>query len=384
MNEVIICGLRYVETLCAVEHFLDDKYHIIGYADVDPEMNWLDGDVLGKRMPFYTLEQLERVSFDWIVLPMFDESQSNELIEKLQDLYGREVDKKIIIPTILNRNSIEKHQEDTVRRIRNTHDNFYGVILGLSYSLRGIDKNLLCRKFFDLSWHGRDLYYNLQLLKYAFKIGKFSDIKAALLVFPYYYFEYDQSRSYYQYKSGQMFGVYELDDWHNADRVTENGDEIFKYITNYRMFGKKIFDWYHGGYYKKLQTVYQGELKDGKLPKSFFADRPATVEENLKIFADLINILNNRGVRIILVIPPIFIDGLDEESSKNLKMMKEKFYFLVREVTCKSKINLDNWDLTEIFSDKRSMFSDLTHVNIHGSPAFTQKLNDLLIEKKVI
>lgn len=41
MSKILICGLRDVEILCSVEHFLDEKYKIAGYSEINQNMNYL-------------------------------------------------------------------------------------------------------------------------------------------------------------------------------------------------------------------------------------------------------------------------------------------------------------------------------------------------------
>ena len=232
MYKVIVCGLRYVETLCGIENFLDSDYQIIGYADIDKSMNYLSWSG-GARSPFYTLEELRSLSFDYIILGLYGGEQLDELVKKLKALG---YDSKIVIPVCLKLTSVEKCQPDIVEMIQNVEkqEEFFGIILGLSYSFSGLDKDVLSKKFFDFSFGGRDMYYNLKLLEYAFSIGKFSQIKMALLMFPYYYFDYDQSQSHAQYVSGQIFGVHRLNDWHNFEKAIypEEVKNYIKFMTD--------------------------------------------------------------------------------------------------------------------------------------------------------
>ena len=113
----------------------------------------------------------------------------------------------------------------------------------MSYSLTGIDKESLSQRFFDFSWRGQDIYYNFQLLRYALKLEKFTDVKQVSLVFPYYYFSWDQSRSWVQYETGQIFGVNCLNYYHNAAKADTKWDLLWNKIVNYQMFGRKLADY---------------------------------------------------------------------------------------------------------------------------------------------
>ena len=235
MKEILICGLRDIETLCAVENFLDDDYKIVGYADITAGNNYLTWNG-GGRQPFHTLRDIKGMSFDYAVFPFFDNTQLNDLAVRFRKCGCNQ---NIIVPVILRPYSPEKHCRDMISAINDADEDYFGIFSGLSYSLSGIDNERLNRKFFNISWGGRDMYYNLKLLEYAFKIGKLSNVKVAFLVFPYYYFDYDQSRSYAQYESGQMFGVHELNDFHNTDKIEDKRYEVQNYIMNYRMMNGK-------------------------------------------------------------------------------------------------------------------------------------------------
>lgn len=285
---------------------------------------------------------------------------------------------EIVLPHIVKPYSAEKTQRDEVKAINDAENDFYGIILGLSYSFSGIDKEYLDKKFFDFSFGGRDMYYNLQLLKYAFSIKKFENVKIALLVFPYYYFDYDQSRSYAQYECGQMFGVCRLDDWHNADKIVDKRAQVQNYITQCRMFGRKLLEYYNGGYGKKNYSVYQLSPKTGHLPKGFFTDREETVLENISVFAELITILNNRAIKPILIVPPIFVNELDKESYERLQFVRKKFHELLKIISGSLKINFYIADCSTLFN-QREIFRDTEHLNAFGAVIFAKYLNQLML-----
>lgn len=298
-----------------------------------------------------------------------------------QDCDARAVIKNWYCLTYSSHIASEKHQRDEVRAIDEADEDFFGIILGLSHAFSGIDKENLNKKFFDFSFGGRDMYYNLKLLKYAFKVGKFSNVKVALLVFPYYYFDYDQSRSYAQYESGQMFGVCRLDDWHNAAKIDDKRWKVQNYITQCRMFGKKLMDYYRGGYHKKNYAVYQAPPKTGKLPKGFFTDRPETVSENLSIFAELITILHSRAIKTVLIVPPIPVNELGAESYERLQFEKNKFHELVKLVSKNIGVNFYVADCVPIFN-QREVFRDTEHLNAFGAVIFAKYLNQLVTNIK--
>ena len=92
MKKILIFGLRDAECLCDVEYFLDrEKFQIIGYSDLYSSLNYGtcgDSEPLAKRLPFFSLEKLKTLSFDYVVIPSFDETVTKTLTDKLIDLIG--------------------------------------------------------------------------------------------------------------------------------------------------------------------------------------------------------------------------------------------------------------------------------------------------------
>ena len=266
-------------------------------------------------------------------------------------------------------------------KIRKADDDYYGAIFGLSYSFKGIDVGRLQEKFYNFSYDGRDIYYNMQLFKFALSLGKFTNLKVAILAFPCYYFNYDQSQSYAQYESAQIYSVWELDDWHNYKKTKINLDKVENYITNYRMFGKKISEYFHGSYHKKHYITYKGNMN---LAKSYTVDRRLpTVTENISIFSEFIKLLNERGIRIIFAVTPILLTALNEESLHKVKLQVDDVSHLVKEIADSAGVAVEFQDFSNQFADRTDLFRDLDHLNANGAVVFGNLLDSLLFGKKI-
>ena len=376
MGKVIVCGLIDYETLRAIETFLDDEYEIAGYADiVPPRYNFL------RSSNFYSIEQLKDIEFDHIILGTFSGGQYlMQLVAKLNAIGCLD---RTVMPIILRPYGAEKMTEDKVRLIDDCTDDYYGVIMGLSYSLKGLDKPTLARKFFELSWSGQDMYYNMRLLQYGLRHGKFLNAKQALLIFPHYFFDYDQSRSYGQYESGQIFSVHALNDWRNASKIKTDKQDLWgggNHITNYRLFGKKLAARYKFKYVEKIYTVCPIEPKRGQLPKGFFKDYPETVEENRAVFRELIMTLYINKIATALIVPPLFVDVLEDESLKRFDFIANKFHTVVREELQRLGVSIQVFDFSRIFQGHRALFRDIDHLNSNGAIAFAQVINQLVLK----
>ncbi|MDE7242728.1 MAG: hypothetical protein K2O18_01950 [Oscillospiraceae bacterium] len=279
---------------------------------------------------------------------------------------------KIIDPVMfLHRNS-EKCQLDLIADIQERYVEEEGLIFGLSYSLRDIRIEQLNRRFFDCSWSSLDLYYNFQIYRHMAGEGLLSAVKTAFLVFPYYYFDYDMSRFLYLYRTGYIFSVWRLNDWHHSDQVPGAAS----YITNYKMFGEKLSRFYH---FKKFgyqsRAVYQGNDGEAVLNKIWFRNYDETAAENRALFTQFLHSLAENHITPVLIIPPFYLRGIDQPSRAAFFQKKEKFYTILQGVRADTGYAFKIFDYAGFFADRPEVFMDLTHLNTRGAEEFTEIIN---------
>lgn len=362
MKKIILYGVRHIELRRNIEFFLDDGYEIIGYSDT-----WYESDVIdGKR--FIPPQQLCDESFDYIVPLSFKESVLADMCNALQK--NGVPGEKIIKPLMFIHQSAEKMQLDLVKDIDEHYQEEPNLIYGLSYSLRGIHKDALKFPTYDCSWHSLDLYYNFKLFTYMRRQGRLPRQGGkALLVFPYYIFDYDFSRTAYNYKVGTCFSLWRLDDWHHFQQAPDGAD----YVANYRMFGRKVSEFYHFQRYQHQNGgVYPGENGTAELGKLWFRDHEVTAAENKRLFSQFIRELREEDMMPVLIVPPYYMDGIDAQSRAAVSKKRERFYQIVREA---SGGRLTILDYMDIYAHQRMFFTDLTHLNSRGAEAFTEQLN---------
>ncbi|MCX4304586.1 MAG: hypothetical protein OSJ69_02155 [Acetatifactor sp.] len=361
MKKVILYGVTCVELRRNAEAFLDDEFEIAGYSDTYYTKDVLDGK------PFFPPEELYRQKADYILLLAFSHRALHDMRIFLRAV-GIE-DKKIIEPLIFLHQNAEKGQIDLVKDIRQHYQGEQGLIFGLSYSFRDIELGRLSLPFYNCSWSGLDIYYNFRIFQYMDRQGLTRAVKTAFLIFPYYYFDYDMSRSVRQYENGQMFAVVSLDDWHNSFRIREAEG----YIANYKLFGKKTAQFYHVERYE-FQNGTICQEKEGILDKIWFREYEDTVLENKILLTRFIKQLADRGIKPVLIIPPFFLYGLEQASLAAFEQKKKKFYRVLMEVQEKI-MPFAVYDYADAYADKRDFFMDVTHLNSTGAVAFTDQIN---------
>lgn len=231
--------------------------------------------------------------------------------------------------------------------------------------MRGLDAARM--QYVDLSFHALDLYYNLKSLEnFVLHNEKvFNDkIDTVICCFPFYYFDFDMSKSVSQYKEkGWMLSVCEFG-WHNADMTRL---EIKDFVISYDMFGGKFRSLANCPKvpYRDVTTM---ELKPVELIGSWRRNPVETENENMAILREIFEIVIDK--RIIILTPPMYLKQLlDPENQSIFEKKKEEFYSRMN--SFKDEFNFEIWDMTDAF-DKTEYFADYEHLNNLGRDKFTE------------
>lgn len=294
MKKIILYGIANREIRVKIQSYISEHCKLIGISDSIHTEDYLQG------MKYIYPDDIVNYSFDYIIIQAEKENTQKEIVEMLQRK-GIKRD-KIVVPRLFcvpGIDFIPDLKKDLLNEIE-TKKQADSICLGLSYSLRGIDFNKLCLECIDCSWHGLDLYYCYKIAE-CFQKKRF---KTTLLVFPYYYFNYDMSLSEYQFNTGQIMACRGFEDWHNANY--SHNSTIRDYLASMEFFGKKFWEnriWKRE--IPKNENVI--EYVKEELPQVWKKNYKKTIEENKDIFELLVKKL--RHMRIILIIPPIFLGG---------------------------------------------------------------------------
>lgn len=353
MKRVVVYGIYGIELRRKIEHFMDDNYEIIGYMD-----SFLKTDILdGKK--YYDISDINSANIDYIVLAIQNRYAINNVSCKL--IEAGIAKEKIIIPEPLI-NSNYMWQKDLVQTADGVDEDTKIIIFGLSYSLRGIIKERLCKNAYDFSWHGLDLYYNYQLYQ---KAKSKMNPEIAMFVFTYDYFNFDMSLSKWQYTTGQIMSISNLDDFHNGINISE----FSSYIVAIKMFAKKYMQ-----YYNCKENIYVNSTIDDnttyELGHTWLSQHSDTLNENIELFKEFVLELRKTIERVIVVVPPYLLSNVS-----NVEVMSEEkgiFYGVMKE------LGIEVVDCLDSIKDKE-LYADVTHLNYKGAQMFTKMLNDIII-----
>lgn len=372
MKKVIIYGIKNIMVRREIENFLDDEYEILGYSDGHYSCDFFDG---GR---FFPPEELCEQEYDFIILtPQSSAAQAE--VRRFLSMLGVPPD-KMIRPMILDRNDQSKRYPDLIEYIDKNYQGEPNLVLGLSYSREGVCVKELDAPFFNCSSPGLDLYYNDCVYRYMERLLPARRLGAALLVIPYYYFDYDMSLSAASYTMGHTFALRQLDDWHHYQRVSIAPE----YVENYRMFGKKVAGFYRISFAEKNMICRMYGEKEGSymLDPLWFKGYEETAEENKEIFSRFYQEIESGGGRPIVVVPPFYLDGYNQVSKAALQPKKERFYSILGELE-KTLGLIKAYDYFDAFSDKREFFRDITHLNAYGSAEFTRIINRDILSREL-
>lgn len=269
------------------------------------------------------------------------------------------------------RRGAEKTYPDLVEHIKSNYQGQSGLILGLSYSANGICEKDLSRPFFNCSWSGLDMYYNVRLCEYMQDYGLLANVEVILNVFPYYYFDYDMSKSRANFELGSLFPIRQLNDWHHYRDVPG----AYEYVENIRIFGSKISQFYRAPKWTLSSfEVFGGADGSFVLDPLWFTDYRDTTEELADLFLHNLLRMKEKGKYSYIVVPPFYLRALDYASKCAFQKKKEKFYRILSNIETKAG-EIKIFDFSDVFDGRRELFCDLTHLNCTGASEFTKLLN---------
>lgn len=357
--KIVLYGVTNIELRRNVEFFLDEDCEIIGYSDT-----YYTSDVLDRKL-FFPLAELHRQEMDYVLIL----ANSPQILADMRTILSANgvSEDKIIEPSVfLGR---RKGELDLVEDIRRNYRGEQGLLFGLSYTNRDIERVNLALPFYDCAGSGLDLYYNYRIFQFIKTHKFYKTVTHAFLVFPYYYFDYDVSLSKRQYESGSIFLVRQLKDWHNAEQIPG----IRNYIVGDRLFGKKTSQYYHTERFEcKSPSIWQGEDGEGELDKIWFRNYEKSVIENKLLLLRFLRELG--GAEVALIVPPVYLKGINPASRDAFEQRKKKFYQILGEVQGNKRF-LDIYDYADIFAERREFFWDITHLNSNGAREFTERIN---------
>jgi len=253
------------------------------------------------------------------------------------------------------------------------------LVLGSSHGYEDVLPDLLGRPAFNLAYVSQSLFYDHALLKKY--LGQMPSLKLVILPVSYFSLGYqlddgvERWRSYYYFK---FYGLY-----HRNWRLDWN----VRNFSDYFLCDEQL-----GG----IRNVFFGKIKDvsadydawggwtnrvadhaGEKPLSLSESAPVALErhrvlmkpqhipENVATLEDIIRELKARGVKLVLVTPPVtryYNDGMNAGQYQQMQ-------YILKRLSSEYGVNYFNYGFDSRFLDED--FYDADHLNLRGAKKFS-------------
>lgn len=369
MIKVIIFGL--FGNRLEIERILDDDAEIIGYSDMgalfEDEENTIS---TFEYKPFYRIEQLCNIEFNYIIICNKKESVYSEA-ESL--LLRQGIPQKKIIPAFWLKFN-ESAFQSTFDEYMEQETEYEGAVFGMSYSRRGLITDFMTGNYFKFSLNGMDLHgHELYMENLIRSSQKFRKTEYVLLDIPYYIFNWDVCSSNQIFNRMSIYD--EFEDWgHFAER--ENAEEYIEQYHGMKLLFKNKFESVSSAYSNNYMFPQKFDIQktncraNGAWIKSY----PETKEENKYRFLRICKMVRSIGAKLIIVVYP-FSSAFIKRNRQIIQRNKEEFYSIIEE--CRKILDFFVLDFLDEpyakFPD--SFFYNPTHMNVYGAMQMTRILD---------
>lgn len=252
------------------------------------------------------------------------------------------------------------------------------IILGMSYMREGINTKRFCKPALNFSSTAQDIFYDFEMCKYV--CADAGNIKYCILGISPYELWYDMSKSPAARKRISYYFPQISDYHHWVEGETQL--ERFQYLNQIftdifdGTYMDEIYFWELNQdeeiWKEKCQIYCKDEKKDiDDVNRVFHKPYPATFEENVEILRQMKVFLDERGIRLILVIPPYsqtFMNNMD------MSMYRKT-------VSVLNSLLGKNDRMYDFIGDDRfddNYFQDCSHLNYFGKNLMTDILNGVV------
>ena len=324
-----------------------------------------------------SLENIDDYKDDYIII--YDSKMHDKLVFDLREENVLELEQYQLyyMTTTLERyntwlNYIRTPDKDKIR----------GLVVGMSYIQVGTNLSRFTYPTVSLAAPSQDLFYDVEMLKYAYNNGVNNLEYVIMEVCPYKLW-YDMSLSkktrlrslYYvpqtgtthNLEDGYFYEQYFLAKKELYDNLFEKDYICLKFEeikSKNHLFEKNRTDIAH------YSTVDEYNAAKIDIENLFDKNYPHTYEENKKILHNMLEFCKARGIYVIIVMPPfpnVFKEGMNQQ------MYECTVDCLNQLKTLYSEVSVLDYTFCELFDD--CYFYDNAHLNYFGGNLLTDLLN---------
>lgn len=334
-----------------------------------------------------SIEQLLITNFEYLIIMTRDEKKSKAAMKWF---CSRGVEKEKILEYVC----FEKDPRiSPVERFWSgmSEQKYDTLIFGMSHSYGGLIPELLHGNAYKFSAPSMDLYYHYRVLRDICENYNLSKIKQVIFELPYYAFNYDLSMCKSTFRKRISYYSYYSDYHHFGENEEEKRYidmfEKLNELSGFTMYGKRekaeliwrkktsVYLWLRKQYVRfrcatdrePVSRQWTEEAMQTQRPHVWYKEHLETIQENLKIWSEIKQLLEQNKLELrVCIFPfnPLFL----EIHSDQIYKIKNKFF----ENLCLPETQV--FDGMDIFMGHQDYFADACHLNNVGSYQFSKIL----------
>lgn len=374
--KIILYGLG--QGLNFVEERIKKDHEIVGYMDSYSKLSFF------RERPFYRLEDVCQIIFDYIVITIQDRRTAWDIYDMLIHTYKLPEDS--VLPFYVYANY---ELQDTKMR-KYELEKVEGLIFGNSHAKCGFLEEELIIPFLNLAVDGQDIYYNYKIYQrciadYGRRLRKLHCIIIDL--YDYCYFNLDTSMSSlamdyirwggyfdeHNFRKNHRFQKSfseELFDRFYLSKKNSNINDIFENIDIEQVGSCPTSRWTH--IKEKHNSLTFGPIIGAPVSKR----EEETIKENVKLLDQFLKEIRdfNGDIKVIFTMIPRYID-MERATEAIMKSWKQEFEEIVNNFCYKYNALFWNYKERQELSKNHMFYYDVEHLNTTGGRALTAMLN---------
>lgn len=374
--KLVLYGLG--QGLNLVEEKIRKVHEIVGYMDSFSDLK------VFREKPFYRLENINQILFDYIIITIQEKKTSWEVYNMLVNDY--KIPCNYIIPFYVYAN-----YELCDIKIKNCNlDKLQGLIFGNSYAECGFMEEELSVPFLNLAVSAQDIYYNYQTFKkcitnYGNKIKNLHYVIIDL--YDYYYFNLDTSMTIcavdyicwggyldaHNFKKNHNYQKTFSEELFDMSYIWERPQIMYELFENFDVRRNDLHVTSRWRHIEKKNGLTSGPIIGSPVLKR----SEETIKENVKLLDLFLKDIRNfsADIKIIFTLIPRYVE-MERATEIVMKSWKEEFNLIINDFCDRYDALFWNYKNRKELSENHMFYYDVEHMNTVGGRALSAILNE--------
>jgi len=249
------------------------------------------------------------------------------------------------------------------------------IVTGISYTQFAVNPYFLKSKTFNFALDGQDLFYDYHIVKWIMECRQEpSPLRYCLIGLAYYSFEYDLALSKPKesaFRYAFILNAFRSNPALKADfyEHKEIFDSLLKenYFNRFYDMKKDAIKLLNEKWIESGGPLFF-EPPENQTGLDFNKDHPGTLRENIEIFHAFLALLEEHGVKTVVLVPPV----RETYAARVPDRFVRSFHGILADAQKKYSFQFLDYLRSGLFRDDD--FFDTTHLNAQGSEKFTKML----------